>query len=65
MDRQNEELNQYAKDKGVTKWAAASEMGISEATLIRWFRFPLPEDKKAAFIRAVDRIAAEKGGTDA
>lgn len=65
MDKPNEELSLYAKNKGVPKWAVANQMGISEATLIRWLRFPLTEDKKSAFIRAVDIIATGKGGTDA
>lgn len=62
MSRPNESEREYAKRKNVCMWEAADEMNISEATLMRWLRFPLPDDKKAAFIKAVDSIAGRKGG---
>lgn len=62
MARENQELRDYAESKNVCMWEAADEMNISEATLMRWLRFPLPDDKKAAFIKAVDSIAGRKGG---
>lgn len=62
MSRPNENAREYAKRKNVCMWEVADEMKISEATLMRWLRFELPDDKKAAFIEAVDNIAAKKGG---
>jgi hypothetical protein len=62
---ENKELRAYAKEKNVFLWQIADALNIAEPTLLRWLRFPLPEDKKAAFIHAVDSIATEKGGTDA
>lgn len=65
MAKENPELREYAQNKGVYIWQIAEDLGVCEMTLLRWLRFPLPEDKKSAFIDAVDKIAAEKGGTDA
>ncbi len=65
MAKENPELREYAQNKGVYIWQVAEALGVCEMTLLRWLRFPLPEDKKAAFIHAVDSIATEKGGTDA
>ena len=59
---ENTELRAYAKEKRVFLWQVADAIGVSEATLIRWFRFPLSEDKKAAFIKAVDELSKEREG---
>ena len=62
---ENAELRAYAKGKNVFLWQIADALNIAEPTLLRWLRFPLSEEKKAAFIRAVDIIATGKGGTNA
>lgn len=62
MARENQELRDYAESKNVYLWQIAGSMGVCEMTLLRWLRFPLPDDKKAAFIKAVDSIAGRKGG---
>ena len=59
---ENLELRSYAKENNVFLWQIAEELRVAEPTLLRWLRFPLPEDKKAAFIEAVDNIASQKGG---
>lgn len=58
----NIELRAYAKEKNVFLWQIADALNIAEPTLLRWLRFPLPEDKKAAFIKAVDEISKESEG---
>lgn len=52
MDRPNEQLRDYAKSKGVLLHEAASEMGISEPTLFRWFRLKLSKERETSFIPA-------------
>ena len=58
----NTELRAYAKEKNVFLWQIADALNIAEPTLLRWLRFPLPEDKKAAFIKAVDELSKEREG---
>jgi hypothetical protein len=36
------------------------ELGISEVTLSRWLRFPLPAEKRTAIVDAVHRINAKE-----
>ena len=55
----NQELRDYAKAKGVPLHEAAKNLGVCEMTLLRWLRYPLPDEKKTAFIKAVDEISAE------
>lgn len=56
----NEELRKYSKANGVCLWEVAVEMGVAEATLIRWLRLPLSEEKKIQFINAVDKISQNR-----
>ena len=60
--KENNELREYARSKGVYIWQIAEDLGVCEMTLLRWLRFPLPEDKKSAFIKAVDEISKEREG---
>lgn len=57
---ENIELRAYAKEKNVFLWQIANELNIAEPTLLRWLRFPLSEDKKTAFIKAVDEISKKR-----
>lgn len=56
----NEELRKYSKANGVYLWEVAVEMGVAEATLIRWLRLPFSEEKKIQFINAVDNISQNR-----
>lgn len=55
--RANEDLRAKAKAAGVRLWQIAPRMGMSEATLTRHLRFPMPEDERTAFLRAVEELA--------
>lgn len=55
----NMDVRGYAKEKGVYLYEVAEVLNISEPTLIRWLRTELSEDRKAAMIEAIDRVAAQ------
>lgn len=55
--RANEDLRAKAKAAGVRLWQIAPHMGMSEPTLTRHLRFPMPEDERAAFLRAIEELA--------
>lgn len=57
---ENQEIINKAKQKGVPQWRIAEEMGISEMTLLRWLRHPLSEEKKEAFLNALNNIEPMK-----
>lgn len=60
MKKQNEKVRDAAKAAGVTLWRIAIELGVSEPTLIRWLRLPLPEDKERRINEAIAAIAEEE-----
>ena len=55
----NEHIRQAAKRAGVTLWRIAAELEVSEPTLIRWLRFPLPEDKEQRIVAAIEKLERE------
>jgi len=57
----NAELKAMAKAKGVFLYEVADNMGISEATIMKHLRRPLPNNERTAFINAVNEIAKTKG----
>ena len=59
MKRQNEAVRSAARDAGVPLWAVANEISVSEPTLTRWLRFPLPEDKENRVMAAISKLSKE------
>ncbi len=52
---QNERIRREAKAAGVFLWEIAQEIGISEPTLTRWLRAPLPAEKATAIREAIKK----------
>lgn len=48
-------------------WKIAAAIQISEPTLTRWLRFPLPDEKEKRIMSAIAKLKAENwgGGADA
>jgi DNA-binding XRE family transcriptional regulator len=40
----NEELKQKIKESNLYQWQVANAVGVSEMTLIRWFRSPITKE---------------------
>lgn len=57
----NHEIRERAKEQGVKFWEIGMAMGISEATVTRWLRVELDNEKKAAMMEAIEKIANERG----
>ena len=53
---ENLDVRKAARVAGVTLWRIAAEVGVSEPTLQRWMRFPLPGDKKERILAAIARL---------
>ena len=60
--RKNDDIRKILKEKRVTQWETAAELGVSDMTLQRWLRFELPEEKKEMILKAIDKIVAERKG---
>lgn len=61
MVRENEVIRRAARIAGVPLWAIAAKIGISEPTLTRWLRVPLPEEKEARIMAAIAALEQEAG----
>lgn len=55
----NLDVRTYAKEKGVYLYEVAEALNISEPTIMRWLRAELTDERKAAIIEAIDRVAAQ------
>ncbi|MBR2520776.1 MAG: hypothetical protein IKE62_01165 [Oscillospiraceae bacterium] len=57
MQKENQAIRERAKAEHVTLWQIAMKIGVSEPTLIRWMRLPLPEEKERRICDAISAIA--------
>lgn len=55
----NLDIRVMAKSKSVFLYEVADALNISEPTLMRWLRTNLTDERKAAMIEAIDRVAAQ------
>lgn len=58
--RANEHIRKAMRENDVTLWRVAALLGVSDITLGRWLRFPLPAEKEAQILEAIKTAA--KGG---
>ena len=56
----NERIRMTARKKRVALWEIAEKIGISEATITRWMRTLLPEEKENRILQAITKIAEER-----
>lgn len=56
---ENTEIRRMARVAGIPLWRVAAAIGISEPTLTRWLRFPLPAEKENRVIEAISRLEKE------
>lgn len=59
--RENENIRKAARVAGVPLWKVAAAIGVSEPTLVRWMRFPLPAEKEARIMAAISVLEKEVG----
>ena len=60
MTRTNEEVRRAARVADVPLWQIAAKIGVSQPTMTRWLRFPLPTDKEERIMRAIQELALER-----
>lgn len=44
----------------VKHWELAEQLGVSEATVCRWLRTELPEDKTTRILQAIEEVKAKR-----
>ncbi|MCQ2408221.1 MAG: hypothetical protein MJ065_06800 [Oscillospiraceae bacterium] len=60
MKKANQDIRDYAAQKGGYFWEIAMQLGISEPTITRWMRVELPEDKRREIRQIIDKITDSK-----
>ncbi len=55
----NDSIRKAARIAGVPLWKIAQHIGVSEPTLTRWLRNPLPEAKENAIREAIKELEKE------
>ena len=58
----NRDIRQEMKQAKIPLWLAAKYCGVGEATISRWLREPLPEEKRRVIVSAIQAIKAESAG---
>ena len=64
MKKANQDIRDYAAQKGVYFWEIALKLGISEPTMTRWMRVELPEDKRREIEQVISEIAITKSQSE-
>ena len=49
-----------SENQGCSQKGKALEIGVSEPTLVRWLRTPLPAEKEERILVAIEKLAKEK-----
>lgn len=60
LKKPNEDLREYAKNKGVPNWRIASKMQISENTLLRYLNLRQDKEFSNKFKKTVDEIVESR-----
>lgn len=59
MQKENLDIRNEARRKGVPLWRCAMYLGISEPTIIRWLRVPLSAERERQIRGAIAALAEE------
>ena len=64
MQKANQDIRDYAAQKGVYFWEIAMKLGISEPTITRWMRVELSADKRREIEQVINDIAITKSQSE-
>jgi len=59
MMKYNEHIRRLARIEGITQWRICLKIGVSEPTLARWLRQPLPPEKEQRILAAIKELSTE------
>ena len=58
-EKPNPEIRKLMKEKSIYQWQVAVELGITDATFVRWLRLPLEDEKKNRVLKAIEEAATQ------
>lgn len=53
----NGDIKEAMRKSGIRQWQVASEIGISEATIVRWMRKELSQEQRKAILSAIEALS--------
>ena len=56
----NKTIREAMQKAGVRQWQVAAELGISEATIVRWLRQELTEERSNAIFSAIEALSGKE-----
>lgn len=56
----NKTIKEAIRKAGVKQWQVAAELGISEATIVRWLRQELTEERRKAILSAIEALSRKE-----
>lgn len=56
----NEKIRKAVKDNGMYIWQLSEVLDVSEATITRWMRHEMPDEKQTKIIEKINQY--QKGG---
>ena len=57
---ENSKVRRAARIANVPLWKIAARIGVSEPTISRWLRFPLPIHKEARIMQAIHELSEDQ-----
>ncbi|MEY8413592.1 hypothetical protein AALB51_20450 [Lachnospiraceae bacterium 62-26] len=54
------EVKKLLSDEKIHQWQVASQLNVSESTLIRWLRVDLSKEHEVAILEAIEQLKAQK-----
>ena len=60
----NDDIKQYAKDRGVFLWRIAAELGINDGNFSRKLRKKLSREERGRIISIIDRLSVGSEATE-
>ena len=56
----NKAIKEAIRKAGVKQWQVAAALGISEATIVRWLRQELTEERRKAILSAIEVLSRKE-----
>lgn len=56
MNKANEEIRELIESNRLRYWEVAAQIGINDASLSRWLRIPMNENRKDRVVKAIGEL---------
>lgn len=57
---ENEEIRRRLRSANIPLWKLGRELGVTEVTMVRWFREELPQEKRQRILKVIEKLEEER-----